>query len=131
MTRNRDLTPSPCAQSKGSARLQRVRDEHGPGGTGETDLRLQARTGEVIRFFFVNRADTRIFNVRLPGARANLVGGDSGRYEHETIVDEVLLAPSERAIVDALFGSPVSPRDGVGEVTDVAGIPFHLELVAA
>jgi len=32
-----------------------------------------------------------------------LVGGDSGRYEHETFVDEVFLAPSERAIVDVLF----------------------------
>ena len=35
-----------------------------------------------------------------------LVGGDSGRYEHETFVDEVLLAPSERAIVDVLFDRP-------------------------
>jgi FtsP/CotA-like multicopper oxidase with cupredoxin domain len=34
-----------------------------------------------------------------------LVGGDSGRYEHETFVEEVLLAPSERAIVDVLFDS--------------------------
>ncbi len=32
-----------------------------------------------------------------------LVGGDSGRYEHETFVEDVLLAPSERAIVDVLF----------------------------
>ena len=32
-----------------------------------------------------------------------LVGSDSGRYEHETFVDEVLLAPSERAIVDVRF----------------------------
>ncbi|HET7720126.1 MAG TPA: multicopper oxidase domain-containing protein, partial [Acidimicrobiales bacterium] len=32
-----------------------------------------------------------------------LVGGDSGRYEHETFVDAVVLAPSERAIVDVLF----------------------------
>ena len=35
-----------------------------------------------------------------------LVGGDSGRYEHETFVEEVLLAPSERAIVDVLFDTP-------------------------
>ena len=35
-----------------------------------------------------------------------LVGGDSGRYEHETFVDDVLLAPSERAIVDVLFDTP-------------------------
>ena len=37
-----------------------------------------------------------------------LVGGDSGRYEHETFVDEVLLAPSERAIVDVRFDTPGS-----------------------
>ena len=29
-----------------------------------------------------------------------LVGGDSGRYERETFVEEVLIAPSERAVVD-------------------------------
>ena len=32
-----------------------------------------------------------------------LVGGDSGRYEHEEFVEEVLLAPSERVVVDVLF----------------------------
>ena len=32
-----------------------------------------------------------------------LVGGDSGRYQRETFVEEVLLAPSERAIVDVQF----------------------------
>ena len=56
-----------------------------------------------MRFYFTNTANTRLFNVALPGARMKLVGGDSGRYEHETFVDEVLLAPSERAIVDVLF----------------------------
>jgi FtsP/CotA-like multicopper oxidase with cupredoxin domain len=35
-----------------------------------------------------------------------LVGGDSGRYEHETFIDEVLLSPSERAVVDVLFDTP-------------------------
>ncbi len=34
------------------------------------------------------------------------MGGDSGRYEHETFVEDVLLAPSERAIVDVLFDTP-------------------------
>ena len=28
-----------------------------------------------------------------PGARIKLIGGDSGRYEHEELVDQVLLAP--------------------------------------
>ncbi|MGH7464058.1 MAG: multicopper oxidase family protein, partial [Longimicrobiales bacterium] len=73
---------------------------------GETDLSLEASTGEVVRFYLTNTANTRIFNVALPGARMKLVGGDSGRYEHETFVDEVLLAPSERAILDVLFDAP-------------------------
>ncbi len=70
---------------------------------GESNLELNARAGEVVRFYFTNTANTRLFNVAIPGARMKLVGGDSGRYEHETFVEEVLLAPSERAIVDVLF----------------------------
>jgi FtsP/CotA-like multicopper oxidase with cupredoxin domain len=42
----------------------------------------------------VNTANTRTFNVALPGARMKLVGGDSGHVEREQIVDEVVLAPS-------------------------------------
>ncbi len=70
---------------------------------GEKNLELNARAGEVVRFYFTNTANTRLFNVAIPGARMKLVGGDSGRYEHETFVDDVLLAPSERAVVDVLF----------------------------
>ena len=35
-----------------------------------------------------------------------LVGGDSGRCEHEYLVEEVVLAPSERVVVDVLFDEP-------------------------
>ena len=73
---------------------------------GETSFSTEVAAGEVVRLCLVNTANTRIFNVRLPGARMKLVGGDSGRYEHETFVDEVLLAPSERAVVDVLLDSP-------------------------
>jgi FtsP/CotA-like multicopper oxidase with cupredoxin domain len=73
---------------------------------GETDLALTARAGEVRRLWLTNTANTRVFNVRLPGARMKLIGGDSGRVEHEEFVSEVLLAPSERAIVDVLFEQP-------------------------
>jgi FtsP/CotA-like multicopper oxidase with cupredoxin domain len=70
---------------------------------GETDFSADVAVGEVVRFYFVNTANTRLFNVGLTGTRMKLVGGDSGRYEHEVFVDEVLLAPSERMIVDVLF----------------------------
>jgi len=74
--------------------------------SGEPDLALTARAGEVARLWLTNTANTRVFNVALPGARMKLAGGDSGRVEHEEFVSEVILAPSERAVVDVLFGQP-------------------------
>jgi FtsP/CotA-like multicopper oxidase with cupredoxin domain len=96
---------------------------------GETEFSARARAGEVVRMYLTNTANTRIFNVAIPGARLKLIGGDSGRYERETFVDEVLLAPSERAILDVLFEAsgphPVEHRTpdhtytlGAVEVTD-------------
>jgi FtsP/CotA-like multicopper oxidase with cupredoxin domain len=73
---------------------------------GETDLRLEAKRGEVVRFYFTNTANTRVFNVAVPGAQMKLVGADAGRYEREEPVEEVLLAPSERVVVDVLFPDP-------------------------
>ena len=63
-----------------------------------------------MRLYVVNTANTRIFNFAIRGARAKLVGGDSGRYERETITGEVLLAPSERAVIDVLFDAPGQVR---------------------
>jgi len=70
---------------------------------GESDLQLEAKRGEVVRFYFTNTANTRVFNVALPGAQMKLVGADAGHYEHDEIAEEVLLAPSERVVVDVLF----------------------------
>jgi FtsP/CotA-like multicopper oxidase with cupredoxin domain len=77
---------------------------------GETEYRAEANVGEVVRLHLVDTANTRIFNFGISGARMKLVGGDSGRFEREEFVDEILLSPSERAIVDVLFDQP-------GEVT--------------
>jgi FtsP/CotA-like multicopper oxidase with cupredoxin domain len=73
---------------------------------GETAPELEAKLGEVVRFYLTNTANTRVFNVRIDGARMKLVGGDSGRCEAEEFVDQVLLAPSERIVVDVLFETP-------------------------
>ncbi len=74
--------------------------------SGQPDLRLEARAGEVVRLWLTNTANTRVFNLTLPGARMKLVGGDSGRVEHEELVEGVVLAPSERAVVDVLVDQP-------------------------
>ena len=73
---------------------------------GETELSLSAQLGEVVRFYLTNTANTRVFNVAVPGARMKLAGGDSGRYEREKLVDSVILAPSERVVVEVLFEQP-------------------------
>jgi FtsP/CotA-like multicopper oxidase with cupredoxin domain len=78
---------------------------------GEPDLSLEAKRGEVVRFYFTNTANTRVFNVALPGAQMKLVGADAGHYEREELVEEVLLAPSERVVVDVLF------PDNTGQLT--------------
>jgi FtsP/CotA-like multicopper oxidase with cupredoxin domain len=85
---------------------------------GDTEFSGHAAVGEVVRLYVVNTANTRIFNFAIRGARAKLVGGDSGRYERETFTDEVLLAPSERAVIDVLF-------DTLGQVRLEHRTPDH------
>jgi FtsP/CotA-like multicopper oxidase with cupredoxin domain len=74
--------------------------------SGDPELQLEARAGEVVRLWLTNTANTRVFNLTLPGARMKLVGGDSGRVEQEEFVESVVLAPSERAVVDVLVERP-------------------------
>lgn len=68
--------------------------------------------GSVMRFALVNAANTRTFRIEFQNitedrtTRMKLVSGDSGRFAREQFVDHVILAPSERAIVDVLFEQP-------------------------
>jgi hypothetical protein len=82
---------------------------------GQTSFDIDVHLGDVVRFYFTNTANTRLFNVALPGTRMKLVGGDSGAYEQERFVDQVLLAPSEGAIIDVLFAPFVCQSGRVAE----------------
>lgn len=70
---------------------------------GETNYSLQAKAGEVIRFYITNSANTRTFNLSIPDAKMKLIGADGGKYERETWSDSIVLGPSERAIAEVLF----------------------------
>ncbi len=70
---------------------------------GSTDYSMTVQKGEVIRFYITNTANTRVFNLSIPGTQVKLVGADNGLYEKDEWADEVLLGPSERAIVEVLF----------------------------
>lgn len=70
---------------------------------GSDNYKVNVKKGEVVRFYITNTANTRVFNLTIPGAKIKLVGGDNGKYERETFVDSILIAPSERFVVEVLF----------------------------
>jgi FtsP/CotA-like multicopper oxidase with cupredoxin domain len=73
---------------------------------GDTHFTMKAGAGEVVRLYLINAANTRTIDFAIPGARIKQVGGDNGRIETEEFVDDVVLSPSERAVVDVLFDRP-------------------------
>ena len=77
----------------------------------ETDYKLQAKTGETVRFFMTNTANTRVFDIALKDTDGNVVplkvvGGDIGRVEKEFMVEDIIIAPAERYIFEASFAKP-------------------------
>lgn len=72
---------------------------------GQTDYSLQAKKGEVVRFYLTNVANARPFNFAIEGAKLKLVGSDGGAYEQDQWKDSIVIGPSERAIVEVLFNA--------------------------
>jgi suppressor of ftsI len=70
---------------------------------GITDYTLDVEKGEVVRFYVTNVANTRTFKFSIPNAQIKLVGSDVSSYQHEEFVDEVIIAPAERYVVEVLF----------------------------
>ncbi len=70
---------------------------------GATGHALRVRPGEVVRFFMTNVANTRTFNVTFGSARVKLVASDASRFERESWVSSVVIAPAERYVVDVVF----------------------------
>lgn len=73
---------------------------------GESNYTKKVNSGEVVRFYITNSANTRIFNLTIPNAKIKLVGGDNGKYQKESFVDSVMIGPAEREIIEVLFDKP-------------------------
>ena len=81
---------------------------------GEPEYGLEVDAGEVVRFFFTNVSNTRTFNVSfrrttdptVPPLPIKVVASDVGKFERETMVESVVLAPAERYVVEVLFSEP-------------------------
>ncbi len=79
---------------------------------GEPRWASSARRREVVRVFLTNVSSTRVFNLSWQGARTRMkiVASDLGRYEQESWVDNVVIAPAERFVVDVRFEEPGEAR---------------------
>ena len=93
---------------------------------GEPEYGLETEAGDVVRFHLTNVSNTRTFNLSFradgdpDGAPlpVKVVASDVGRFERESMVESVVLAPAERYVVEVLF-----PRGGVWALTNrVQGI---------
>jgi FtsP/CotA-like multicopper oxidase with cupredoxin domain len=107
---------------------------------GEPRWQAAARSGDVLRLWLTNAANTRAFNLSVTDARMQLVAADLGAFDHPTPVQSVVLAPAERYAVDVtlqgngpwhlvnrikaldhLFGRFVQLEDTLGVIEPGAG----------
>ena len=70
---------------------------------GDENYNLEVNTGEVVRFYITNVANTRLFNFSIPNAQIKLIGSDIGSYEKEEFVDSVIISPSEIFTIEVIF----------------------------
>jgi FtsP/CotA-like multicopper oxidase with cupredoxin domain len=73
---------------------------------GEPEYTLAVDRGEVVRFHLTNVANSRTWNLSIPGVPMKLVASDVSRFEREEWVESVVMAPAERYVIDARFAAP-------------------------
>ena len=90
---------------------------------GEPEFELDVDRGEVVRFFLINVSNTRTFNVSFRRSEPEetsdddvvdpdrilsmkVVGSDVGRFEHEVIVTNAVIATAERYVLEVRFPEP-------------------------
>lgn len=72
----------------------------------QDNFQMKAKTGEKIRFYVTNTANTRTFDFSIAGQKLKIVGGDIGRVEKEFLADDFIIAPAERIIFETEFTKP-------------------------
>lgn len=64
---------------------------------------IKVREGEVVRFLLTNASNTRVYRLSAKGVSLKKIASDLSRYEREEKIEEAVLAPAERLIVEAYF----------------------------
>ncbi|MEI8025034.1 MAG: multicopper oxidase family protein [Pseudomonadota bacterium] len=64
---------------------------------------IKVREGEVVRFLLTNASNTRVYRLSAKGVSLKKIASDQSRYEKEENIEEAVLAPAERLVVEAYF----------------------------
>jgi len=67
------------------------------------DFKVTVEKGQLNRFFLTNVANTRVFDLEFKGSKIKHVGGDVGRIQKEEFIDNVVIAPAERYVIETLY----------------------------
>ena len=67
---------------------------------GSEDYKLNLTQWQTTRLYITNSANVRAFNVSIPWVQMKLVWGDLWAYEKESFIDNLLIAPAERYVVE-------------------------------
>ena len=70
---------------------------------GVPDYQIDAKKGDVVRYYLTNVANSRTFNVTFGSGRAKIVASDVSRYEREVFVESVPIGPAERYVVEVHY----------------------------
>ena len=73
---------------------------------GVADYALTVARGTVARFMITNVANARTFNVTFGGAQVKVVASDLSKFERESFVESIPIAPAERYVVEVYFDEP-------------------------
>lgn len=78
---------------------------------GSSDYEFNMKSGEVVRAYVTNTANTRVFNLKIPWIKMKLIWSDIWKYEEESFIDNLIISPWERYIVDLY-----SPKSWIFEI---------------
>ena len=91
---------------------------------GEPEYNLDVAQYDRVRLYLTNTSNTRVLNLSIPGLAMKVVASDVSKYERDTWVESVVIAPAERYVIEVQFTSsgrqPVVNRvQGINHLTGV------------
>ena len=73
---------------------------------GKTNYFIEAATNKILKLYVLNAANARPIKLAIENSRLKVIGSDASDYEKAFFSNYVIIAPSERAIIEVFFETP-------------------------